>query len=292
MVSDVFSHYYTTNSYEIISRSDNPILSGNRSLLWLKRLSNTDSTKIAIINPCNENMENIFDENTFYAGTDNIFGNQGNRNGNNNNIERQGVIFPNDLLAAQKNKASSEVFEGGADNAHDLFVIAPSTAIDASGNPTAYGNIIKFAASHYSNITATASNYFIVRRYPAAQANLRLSASVTRNMDGLFLSFNDLGIDNNIKIFGYCLLLVYLPTGAVPGNLVNYSDSTFFARNTASSKSLSGLDLLGITGIFGIPNSMLIPPVAYDVTLAPISQALTIYPFIATATNTTIKNVQ
>lgn len=286
--SDVFSYSYSANSYVKIRRVDNSVVSGSRSLLWLENVTSSDASKIAIVNPYKENMENIFDDNTFNAGTDNIFGNQGDGNGNNNNIERLDVIFPNGLKAALNTKCGFAVFERGADNAHDPFVIAPITAIDKFGNPTAYGNILRVGSSQWGNIPNTAINYHIVRRDPATESNLRVSTSGTQNIGGVFLTLNDLGIANGTKVYGYSLIPLDLPSNATSADVVDYTNATFFPRNTSSSTSLGGLDLLAITGIFTTPNSVIFPPTAYDVTTSPVLHITTIPPFVATAVNTTI----
>jgi hypothetical protein len=104
----------------------------------------------------------------------------------------------------------------------------------------------------------------------------------------VFISFNDLGVNNNVKIYGYSLFPVDLPLGAISANLVNYSDTLFFPRNTPAITSSGGLDLMAITGVFATANSIVVPPTAYDVSNAPVVQTETIAPFVATAVNTTI----
>lgn len=286
--SDVFSYSYSANSYVKIRRVDNAQVTGNRSLLWLESIFGTDPSKISVINPYKENMENIFDDNTFNAGTDNIFGNQGDGNGNNNNIERFDVIFPYGIVPADNGKSGFAVFERGDDNVHDPFVIAPITAIDAAGNPTAYGKIVRVATNKYGNIPSSSTNYNIVRRDIAIESNLRVSTSGTQNIGGVFLSLSDLNISNGTRVYGYSLFPVDLKITATSADLVDYTNATNFPRSTSSNTTLGGLDLLAITGIFGVPNSILIPPTAYDIVMPPIINAVTINPFIATAVNTTI----
>ncbi|MFT3681798.1 MAG: T9SS type A sorting domain-containing protein [Ferruginibacter sp.] len=286
--SDVFSYSYTANSIVKIRRADNPVVSGNRSLLWFESISTADPAGIAIVNPYKENMENIFDDNTFNAGTDNIFGNQGDGNGNNNNIERLDVIFPKGIIPTQNSKCGFAVFERGADNAHDPFVIAAITAVDNAGNPTQYGPLIRVNTPNWGNIPSSTTNYQIVRRDPAIETNLRVSTSGTQNIGGVYISMSDLSISNGTRVYGYSLFPLDVPMGAADADLVDYNDPTFFPRNTSGITTQGGLDMLAITGLFSTPNSFLIPPIAYDITMTPIVQASPILPFIATAFNSTI----
>ena len=76
------------------------------------------------------------------------------------------------------------------------------------------------------------------------------------------MSFNDLGIKNNVKVYGYSLFPLDIPVSATSADLTNYKDTTFFPHNTSSNTSLGGLDLLAITGIFDVPAPILHPPTA------------------------------
>ena len=76
------------------------------------------------------------------------------------------------------------------------------------------------------------------------------------------MSFNDLGIKNNVKVYGYSLFPLDIPVSATSADLTNYKDTTFFPHNTSSNTSLGGLDLLANTGIFHVPAPILRPPTA------------------------------
>jgi hypothetical protein len=80
-----------------------------------------------------------------FVGTDNVFGNQGDGNGNNNNIERIDSVFSASGITVN-NTLAFAVFERGVATAHDGFKIAAITGVDANGIPTSYGPLITIPA--------------------------------------------------------------------------------------------------------------------------------------------------
>ena len=83
-----------------------------------------------------------------FVGSDNLFGHQGDSNGNNNNIARLDAVFTASGITVN-NTLTLAVFERGATNGHDGFQIAAITAVDAQGNPTAYGPLINIPAGKW-----------------------------------------------------------------------------------------------------------------------------------------------
>lgn len=78
-----------------------------------------------------------------------------------------------------------------------------------------------------------------------------MSTSGTQNIGGVFLSLNDLGIANTVKIFGYSIFAADLPANATAADLVNFKNATFFPTNTNSSTD-GGIDLIALTGVLSI----------------------------------------
>jgi Secretion system C-terminal sorting domain len=263
--SEIYSYIQNANSYVKLRRVNNAVVSGNRNLIWVEKAACATEERVAIANPYNDNMESVFDGNSLNWGTDNLFANQGDGNGNNNNIERLDVIFAGGIISQSNKKVGFALFERGADNAHDPFVIAAITAVDVDGNPTAYGNPVRVATADWGNLPASTVDYYVVRRDPDIESNLRMSTSGTQNIGGVFISFNDLGVDNEVKIYGYSIMAYDLPENATGADLVDYTNTSFFPTTTSSGTMQGGIDLIALTGLLSIPEVVILPPTAYNI---------------------------
>jgi hypothetical protein len=262
-----------------------------RSLLWVEKAANATNTKVAVIPKYNDNMEDVFAGNSLNQGTDNLFANQGDGNGNNNNIERLDVVFAGGIISTSNNKVGFALFERGNDNEHDPFVIAAITGIDQNGNPTAYAAPLRVSIANWGNIAASATNYYVVRKDPSTDSILKISTSGTQNIGGVFISFNNLGIASGTKIFGYSIMAYDLPAAATAANLVDYTNSTYFPRNTSSATTQGGIDLIALTGVLSTPEEIILPPTANNIRLSAImntAPATVVLPLDATAASGTI----
>lgn len=292
---EIYSYVQNANSIVKIRRVNNSIVSGKRSLLWLEKdaVSGGAANKVAVVPQYNDNMESVFDGNSLNQGTDNLFANQGDGNGNNNNIERLDVIFAGGVISTYSNKVGFALFERGADNEHDPFVIAAVTSIDQNGNPTGYANPIRVSAGNWGNIPSSAIDYYVVRRDPLTESNLRMSVSGKQNIGGVFITFKDLGITSGIKIYGYSVIGYDLPAGATASNLVDYTNNTYFPTKTSSATSQGGIDLIALTGVLCSPEGIILPPTANNIEIPSMMNTATltaISPLDATAASGNIES--
>jgi hypothetical protein len=265
--NEVYTYAQQATSFVKIRRVNNVAVTGMRSLLWVEKLANATNTKVAVVPKYNDNMESVFAGNSLNQGTDNLFANQGDGNGNNNNIERLDVIFAGGIISTTNNKVGFALFERGNDNEHDPFVIAAITAVDQQGNPTAYGAPLRISTSNWGNIASSATNYYVVRKDAATDSTLKISTSGTQNIGGVFISFNHMGIASGTKIYGYSIMAYDLPASATAANLVDYTNTSYFPRNTSSATSQGGIDLIALTGVLSTPEEIILPPTANNIKL-------------------------
>ncbi|MGC4036154.1 MAG: hypothetical protein QM764_09345 [Chitinophagaceae bacterium] len=144
----------------VMRRVNNPVVTGNRDILFFAGTRNpgvgtSGQTNSALTISLNSSyvsdMGPAFSQNNLLIGTDNIFSNQGNGNNNNNNIERVDVMITGGYVVADAAKCGFPILERGTYGGHDAFKIAVITALDASGNPSAYSNVVSATASSYNN---------------------------------------------------------------------------------------------------------------------------------------------
>ena len=225
---------------------------GDFSLVWSEASVTASPYNMQAAMPVN--MESYFSANIFNKGTDNLFDNS---NTNSNNIERLDWILSAGYSTANVTKTGFAVFERGADDVHDPFDIAAVTGLDVSGNPNAYGPVLRILSTNYGNITNSSVSFRILKG--ASGTNLLDATTNTQNRGGVFLSLSDLGITAGATVYGYSLLAADFPSGATSADIVNTSNTTNFPVNTGNTGNPGGIDLIATTGIFA------------DVTVLPIS---------------------
>jgi hypothetical protein len=249
-----FSYTYAAflNGTVKLRRVNNAGTSGNYTLIWAEA---TGSAPTFNMFPEYQNeMELFFDNRVYNKGTDNFFDNT---SANSNNIERLDWIISSGFNNSQPTKVGFAVFERGATAAHDPFCIAAVTAVDGSGNPTAYSNtIVRVVAGGYGDPGPNVTYRILKAAYPT---DLLDAGSNTQNRGGVIISLANLGIAANQTIYGYSLFANDLPGGATGADLVDYTNATFFPTNTGGP---GGIDMIAITGVY-IENTIL-PFKLYD----------------------------
>ncbi len=205
-----------------------------------------------------------FNANNLNIGTDNIFGNQGDTNQNNNNIERVDVVFSNGLTA--NSALAFAVFERGATNAHDTFEIAAITSVDGSGNPLTWGQIVSFGSgtayglygqSALQGYSGNTTNWLVSRNATNGSGLPATDPSTTvagQSIGGVTISVTQtgssgLGISSGTTIYGYSLFGDDVPAGSTSAELLDLTDTTTYPQNTSSNTGAGGIDLLAYTGV-------------------------------------------
>lgn len=240
------------NALVKIRRNNNAEVTGMRQLLWFEATSVPPATTINLSQPYQPNMEVAFNgAKGLNAGTDNIFCNTGDVNGNNNNIERFDYIIPTGNVIGIAAEEGFTVMDRGVLGAHDKFCVAVITAIDGSNNPTAYTNtVLRINASHFGSVNPITSIETNVMRLDGAEANLKISINTppTQGIGGVFVSYADLGLTAGQTVYGYSIVGNDFPVSGVGSDLVNWSNTTFFPTNTVADDG--GLDMIAVSGIF------------------------------------------
>lgn len=152
--------------------------------------------------------------------------------------QHRGIVVNSSLTLA--------VFERGTTNGHDGFKIAAITAVDAKGNPTAYGPLINIPAGTWGTTSFGLLNTLVTRNNPAQPGadGTHPSASTSGQvLGGVSLNVvSELGIPVGGKIFGYSLFSPDVPANA---NLIDWNS---FPTNT-NSGSPGGLDPAAYNGV-------------------------------------------
>ena len=238
-----------------VQRVANAAITDNRNFItnWNKissgPLAGATTGTFNCISPKVASMQAALLTNNINSGYDNTFQNSA-ASPHYNNIERVDYIIPAGIKAlTNAGEIGVPVFDRGVG---DDFKIAAITSIDASNNPTGYGTLVSVLAANFSaaGLLGTAFDYTIFISDPlVAGGEHRPSTRGTQDIRGVFISFQNMGIAVNQKIYGYSLFGqdVVVPTHTLT-NPATFPNNTNFG---------SVLDLVNVMGVVKTNNVVL-----------------------------------
>ncbi len=255
-----------------LRRVNNSSVTGSRSIVYMESTaaSATACPSPATLNfkpPYQDVMETVLNAVMLNQGSDNIFTNTGNGDGNNNNIERVDILFPSGLNTTSPTEAGFAIFDRGTNYQHDPFKIAAITSLDVNGDPASFGIVKTCAGGNGSNNNGSWGHPSVangnrqlavyVLRKDAADARLRVSSNINQEIGGVFYTFADLGITAGQPLYGYALLGA--DGLAAPGSarLLNINDAAVYP--TTTSEAQGGLDLVAINTVFVTGSYVVLP---------------------------------
>jgi uncharacterized repeat protein (TIGR01451 family) len=184
-----------------LRREDNPSVSGERDLVFCRGNPNTGTNTIPCDGSTFTDMETILLGRSVNYGTDNVFSNV---SGNSNNIERIDYIYKTGISinAAIASDIGFVVLERGG---NDQFKIGAILTVDANYNPTSIGTLV--TVNNNSHWGASGFNYdsVVFRRDPVDTEYRPSSDLGSQNIEGVFITFADLGLSSGDQFFGYAL---------------------------------------------------------------------------------------
>ncbi|MBN8685766.1 MAG: hypothetical protein J0M10_02065 [Chitinophagales bacterium] len=246
-----------------IRRVNNSQVTGNRCIIYGET---TLATATCCVNPqqlnfkvpYNDDMSSFLNNNVINQGTDNLFTNSNNGDGNNNNIERLDVLFTAGLVTSYTNEVGFILCERGNNNAHDGFRIAAITGVDLNNDPVSFGAVKTcFAGNganngswgHPSQANGNRQIAAYVLRKDEAEPNLRVSSNVNQEIGAVYFSLADLGIAPGQRIYGYCLLGPDGTANPSSAQILNLSNTSVYPTGTTEVQG-GGLDLIAINTYF------------------------------------------
>jgi hypothetical protein len=252
----------TTSPKVVLRRVNNATVTGNRTVVSIESATAASACpwggKLDSRLPYKDAMEDFLASNFLNQGTDNLFTNTGNGDGNNNNIERVDILFPSGLSSVSATDAGFAIFDRGANRGHDGFRIAAITSLDVNGDPASFG-VLKTCVKgnstsngnwgHPSSADGNKTLSTYVMRKEGNEAKLRASAAINgQQIGGVFFSFADLGIAAGQKIYGYSLFSTDGLANPSSAQLLNINDPAVYPTNT--TESYGGLDMMTVSAVF------------------------------------------
>ncbi|HEY8995782.1 MAG TPA: PEP-CTERM sorting domain-containing protein [Lacunisphaera sp.] len=191
--------------------------------------------------------------NNILRGSDNTFANG--TDASSGNIERLDFLFSNAGLTAST-QTSFAIFDRGLATEHDYVKIAVITGWDSVNNvPTAYGgNLVSVTTANYGTTNPIGNFDYNLFRYdngdnlgsPYWNSN---SETGMQGIGGVVISMADLGIASGTTIYGYSLMGYDVTAGGNMANLVDWTNTTYYAADTTGSTGTGGIDLSAVNGV-------------------------------------------
>ncbi len=237
-----------TSTYVITSTADNVFIrrnavNNNQSSTWY-----TSSGVGTDLSGIHQNSYGpMLVSNNILGGSDNTFAN-GTVN-TSGNIER--IDFTWNLPMTVNSALAFAVFDRGATGVHDSFAIAAVTAVDAFGNPTAFGTLLKIGPGWGGATNPIADFDYRLFRYANGDnitAATDSTATATQGIGGIVITASDLGLILGSTIYGYSLMAVDV-TATNSGELLDWTNGTFFPTTTDGNTGGGGIDLAAVNGI-------------------------------------------
>ncbi len=176
------------------------------------------------------------------AGYDNILVNEDNQASGSiqAQVERIDVIWTSGLVSCAPANSVFPIIERGG---NDSIKIAAITSLDVNGDPSGYTSLIPIEDADWPGSGVSNDDYMVLRRQVIGQNPLPLinvgviAGQSAQIVQGVAVSFSELGISANEVVYGYSLF-------AYDVNTTDHTltDISTFPTNTTSAAS--GLDLV------------------------------------------------
>ena len=246
-----------------IRRVNNSQAMGNRCIIYGET---TLTSAVPCVNPLqlnfkvpyNDDMSSFLNNNVINQGTDNLFTNSNNGDGNNNNIERMDVLFTAGLVTSYTSEVGFILCERGNNNAHDGFRIAAITGVDLNNDPVSFGVVKTCTAGnganngswgHPSLANGNRQIAAYVLRKDETENRLRVSSNVNQEIGAVYFSLADLGIAPGQRIYGYSLLGPDGTANPSSDQIMNLANTSVYPTGTTEAQG-GGLDLIAINTYF------------------------------------------
>ena len=222
-----------------IARSSRAAVTGAHHIVLYEQAS-VSGTNILLKSSYAATMEASLRSPMINHGADNVFSDQGDGNGNNNNIQRIDYLFPDGLpVHSHIEQRGFLVMDRGG---NDRFKIAAVTALDGNGKPAGFGPVVSVLETQWGASGVTLDT-IVMRGYTEDGDAQHPSADVdVQPLSGVFLSWQTLGLKTNDLFYGYALAANDTTTNGA--YWTQTGNSTYFPVTTSPDSTYGGLDLI------------------------------------------------
>ncbi len=242
--TNVYNYVQLAQRINIV-RVDNPMITGRHNIVFFEEDS-VAGTNVNLRPSLVATMINSLRSDLVNRGADNVFANQGDGNGNNNNIERIDYIFASGF--PYYNFTDQRGFLVMDRGGNDRFKIAVITGLGTNGLPSAFSRPVSVLDTDWgpSGITLETT---VMRGYTEDGAVLRPSARTTvQSLSGVYLSWDQFDLTTNDMVYGYGLAANDVSTNGA--HWLQVTNPAYFPTNTTVESEFGGLDLISGGAMF------------------------------------------
>jgi len=243
--TNVFDFIQLAQKINIV-RVDNPTVTGTHNIVWFET-ETVSGTNLDLKPSLVDTMVESLRSDLANRGADNVFANQGNGAGNNNNIERIDYIF--NAGFPYYNFTDQRGFLVMDRGGNDQFKIAAVLAVDSNDMPTKFSRPVSVLSSEWGSSGITLET-LVMRGYTEEGNDVLKPSAFTSSqpLSGVFLSWDQFGLTTNDMVFGYSLAGNDVTTNGA--YWTEYTNSAYFPTNTTVSGNGGGLDLISGGAMF------------------------------------------
>lgn len=156
--------------------------------------------------------------------------------------ERVDVIWFSGIQTSQPTTAVFPVIERGG---NDNIAVAAITSLNTDGTPASYGTLIGIPETFWPGTGSSFNNYLVLRRESAGSTPLPLlpigtdEGQTAQVIQGVAVSFSELGVSANQSIFGYSIFSADVVSG--------YTTNTNQVVGSGAQTVKAGVDLTDIS---------------------------------------------
>jgi large repetitive protein len=222
-----------------LRRSDNPLYTGDVDFIFLEKQSHVDSSQLTAEFKSSfvSRMTSSINSNVINRGADNVFDNVSTQSGN--NIERLDYVFAQGIPVTSPGEQGFAILER---NGNDNFKVAAITAVDGSGNPTAFGSVVSLSPTDFGTVGRVITTTTF--RDTMAGSGVKLLPSqdlAPQIIAGTYISARALGLTAGQTLYGYMLCGGDV-TATTSAELLDYTNTALFPNNTSMPNG--GCDLI------------------------------------------------
>jgi uncharacterized repeat protein (TIGR01451 family) len=223
----------------VVNRVANPDVSDMDKQTLFYEYGSVSGTNV-YMTPTYANIIEAVNSRIVNRGGDNVFSNTDGQTLN--NIERIDLIIGGGVFTPDNTQSGFLVLERGG---NDEFIVAAITSLDINGNVSGIGSLVHVNDNtHWGNTSESVTTTVFQRG--SADAYMRPNQNLSaQNIEGVFVTFSDLGVSNNSLIYG---LAIFPGDVVATMDLINLTDVPL--NTTAASNDAGGLDLMGGGGYF------------------------------------------
>jgi hypothetical protein len=239
----------------------NSTFPSNMGTVWEQ--GSSSSTTVTMDGTKPTSVGQVLSTNNILVGSDNIFSNTGDPNGDNDQVVRVDLLLSSPLTASES--TAFAVYDRGLAGQHDAFEIAAITG-ETNGVPTSYGPLRSYSEGSWgnTNLISATQQEDIIRQNVSSGSAFQPSTNTDQSIGGILIPTGNL-VAAGTTIYGYSLFSA--EANGTSSQLTQYTNTSYFPEASYASNE-GGLDPVDIGAVYTAVSAVPEPTSAALLTVA------------------------